>query len=96
MPKKKTPGKHLQFYMDCMKNGSIPDFGLCNSLKSGLLDLFIPTKENESMLRREGVSVLFWGAGMPSDNRYDYERWYSFTPLRQTIVLFMAAISGEL
>jgi hypothetical protein len=93
---KKKIGKHLQFYLHSIQSGTIKDFGLCNSIKSGLLDLFIPTKEDEDVLRREGVSVLFWGSGLPSGHKYDHERWYSFSPLRQTIVLLMAAINNEL
>lgn len=92
---KKKPGKYLQFYARCIKIGSLPDFGLCCSLKSELLYLFIPTEEDEDILRSEGTSVLFWGSGMSSSSS-DYKRWHSFTPLRQTVVLFMACLNNEL
>lgn len=94
---KKKLGKHLQFYMDCMTKGCMDDFGLCNALKSkDTLDLFLPTDDDIKTLKEEGLSVLYWGSGLSLDNKYDHQRYWVLTPLRQTIVLFMAAINNEL
>lgn len=52
MPKNKT-GRHLQFYMDCMKHLKMPLAGLCTCSWNGYIDgsllrLFKP--ENASLL----------------------------------------------
>lgn len=95
--RKKKIGKHLKFYMDCMENEQIiPYFGLCYSIQSEHLKLFYPTKEDEDKLREEGKSILYWGADIAPHWEYDKIRFHGFTALRQTIVLFMAAIAGEL
>lgn len=85
MPKKKY-GKYLQFYMDCMKNQEMPKAGLCCCSWTGYieekqLDLFIPSGVNP---------FAYWC------NKRKDECPYKFNKLRQTIVLFMAAINGEL
>lgn len=84
---KKKPGKHLQFYMDCIEEKIMPDSGLCGSswerrIDGKLLLLFKP----------EGVSTFdYWASGKKHDNCY-----YIFTELRQTIVLLMACLNNEL
>lgn len=106
MAKKKT-GKHLQFYMDCMKNKGMPRAGLCACAESGIISVFIlhrfiPNHEEITLLY-EGQYLIacnkdgYWGAGTKANNSYNiHEREHGFTSLRQTIVLFMAAINGEL
>lgn len=69
--------------------------GLCSmarrdQISKELLTLFIPTEEDKKELREEGYSAVYWGGGD------DGSLPYIFTTLRQTIVLFMAAINGEL
>lgn len=104
MPKKK---KHLQFYMDCMKTKELLRAGLCECSKNGdisirLLELFRPTNENLVTLFKEGYipephSHTYWSSEVKVNKYYNvFEREYKFNPLRQTIVLFMAAIAGEL
>lgn len=93
-------GKHLQFYMDCMKTGMMPDEGLCfcinknnmGPLEPSIFDLFIPDEEDKEMLIDDNHSLNYWGSGL------DHMKcgYYQFTTLRQTIVLFMAAINNEL
>ena len=88
--------KHLAFYNACMKTRSIPRDGLCCcdayiSLK--LLDLFEPTISDCNQLSEQGLSVGYWASGL---NSYAWGKYREFTPLRQTIVLFMAAINNEL
>jgi hypothetical protein len=95
MPKKKA-GKHLKFYKDCMSTGRLPDFGLCYSLGGRLLQLFTPTIEEKFQLEDEGLCPIYWAYGVSDDFKNDEERWHSFSSLRQTIVLLMAAINNEL
>jgi hypothetical protein len=86
-------GKYLRFYIDCMQCNSMPKDGLCNSLADDLLVLFEPTEQDAMELTEEGKSVVYWGSGCTKENP---QRWYKFSTLRQTIVLFMAAINNEL
>jgi hypothetical protein len=98
---KRRIGNHLQFYMDCMKHGVMPKSGICiNTVDCGgplsqeLLYLFTPTDDDRIRLAKKGYNTSYWAAGiitMDQDKIYD-----EFTPLRQTIILFMAAINGEL
>lgn len=92
---KKKPGKHLQFYMDCINNDctmpssfDCPNYGgLCNVVDMGLISYEI------FKLFSEGQNpISFWATG----NNRPYDNRFTFTPLRQTIVLFMAAINDEL
>lgn len=84
---KKKKGKHLQFYIDCISDEIMPQVGLCSCAFVGLIDgklllLFKP----------EDASIFdFWASGIPHRAFH-----FKFTELRQTIVLFMAAIAGEL
>jgi len=98
MPKKKT-GKHLQFYMDCMITNQMPNDGLCictddcgGVLSNYLLELFYPSYEECAKLDMEGKSSAYWASGTKR-HKNDFD---VFTELRQTIVLFMAAMNGEL
>lgn len=104
-------GKHLDFYKQCMQNnGKLPVIkdglhfnyqvdGLCECVSYGfldgdLLDLFIPTVEDFSNLKLENLSIIYWGTGIESESHFHLSD--TLTPLRQTIVLFMAAINNEL
>lgn len=99
-------GKHLRFYKDCVKKQKIPTVGLCGCAHDGLIDISIlsllkPEKEDcenlfkERLIPFEQAPGSFWASGLSIDAE-DALRAYSFTPLRQTIVLFMAAINNEL
>lgn len=100
----KVKGKHLAFYEECMETGNLKygnsriGSGLCQSARDGyidsaLLSRFVPTEEDEDFLDAEHLSTGWWGSGL---DWQDSKKYTSFTPLRQTIVLFMAAINGEL
>lgn len=85
--------KYIEFYEQCMATGKMPDSGLCFALPPELngeiLDMVKPTIEDREVLRNEGSPVNYWG------NESYANRLSSFTPLRQTLVLLMAAIAGE-
>lgn len=76
--------KYLPLYYKWIKN-DLPDLGLCNSLSYDELDLFRP--EN-------ATRYTFWAYEYRKFTEYDIS--YKFTPLRQNIVLLMAAMHGEL
>lgn len=84
---KKKIGKHLRFYLACIKNGhEMPKAGLCacawfDFINEEILMMFKPAK----------AGMFSYLASLKKGQDY-----YEFTGLRQTIVLFMAAINGEL
>ena len=83
---KKKSRKHLQFYIDCMRNGKMPYWGLCACSKNGLIDYYLLTDFRPATC----IYYSYWASG----DRYD--RCFKFTPLRQTIVLLMACLNNEL
>lgn len=94
--------KYLELYYKWIKQGHIDPStynfnGLCDLFKKDrLFKLFIPTlKEKE-----EYNCTAYWGCDLTErDYIYSSDRsiFYSgFTETRQNIVLFMAAMNGEL
>lgn len=80
--------KYLKLYYEWMTRGRIPNNGLCNCFKvdDELFNLIDPELgEHES----------YWGYDGPDLPLID-DLWHSFTPLRQNVVLLMAAMNGEL
>lgn len=78
-----------------MKTGKLlGDDGLCHE---GLpyLEQFSPTNKEKRELGQEGLSRSYWGSGLSDMEDLNILR-EAFTPLRQTIVLFMAAMNSEL
>ena len=93
-------GKHLDFYYACSVTGKIPKDGLCNCAHSGyidknLLDLFEPIQRDSNLLDKRGQTTIYWGSGLLQDSVLS-DKYFGFTSLRQTIVLFMAAMNNEL
>jgi hypothetical protein len=97
--------KHLNFYKRCMKTGYLPEVGvggLCSCATRKLisvrnLEKFEPTSNDYTDLEYEGFAVGFWAYGRRcSHSEFSRDAQYQFTPLRQTIVLFMAALNNEL
>ncbi len=98
----KKEKKYLKLYKEWIKTGKIGTDsvgnhnGLCNTHKLGsdpLFELFIPNIEDEVQLEKDGLSTSYWASGQ---DKNDYDNNYAFTPLRQTIVLFLAAMNDEL
>lgn len=94
--------KYLPLYYECMETGRLPlrddlydPNGLCcvGSVNQKSLKLFTPTSQDEKQLSLEGLCSSWWASGLSVDSS---ELGWSFTPLRQTIVLFLAAMNDEL
>lgn len=92
-------GEHLDFYIKCMNDGKLPREGLCRCYKyidsEMLEDLFSPDDNDFKELRGKGMCQTYWASEAAVDDFSD-QCTVSFGPLRQTIVLFMAAINDEL
>lgn len=83
----------LKFYRDCMRTGRLPFGGLCNSL---------PKQERQvlkDLLSPDMFTRLYWA----HSGEFEYlegceidEILYSFTPLRQTLVLLLNEIMKDL
>jgi hypothetical protein len=85
--------EYFDFYKEYYGK-NLPDLGLCCCFSADEnLTMLSPTREDFSQLSIEGKAIGFWGSGVST---WDTNKYYSFTPLRQTIVLFMAAMNNEL
>ena len=85
--------KYLSYYEEWAKEGRMPNSGLCQIFGyDPLFTLMTPSEEDFEEMENKRLPTIFWGKG-------DYDdRWINggFSPLRQNIVLFMAAMNGEL
>ncbi len=89
--------KYLDFYNKCVITKELPDDGLCNCGVIKIDSLLKPTEEDIEQLRFEGYAYTYWGSlGKEDDSVAQRERYRSFTPLRQNIVLLLACLNGEL
>lgn len=99
--------KFIDFHNKSMKTGRLADHpampktwdkisGLCDAFDNELtttsetFDLFKPTQEDRDNLYYENLASFAWASGKSDP------QWGVYTPLRQTIVLFCAAIEGQL
>lgn len=93
---KKNKPFYLAAYANWMKTKRLPHgWGLCREFewlgaKDPFLKLVKPTYKDKMRLKKEGVSCNYWGS------ETDSARYGAFTPLRQTLVLLMAALNNEL
>lgn len=87
--------KYLKFYKKCVKTGKIPKNGLCECLPQKSIDLISPSSEDLVILEEEELLTGYWGSGLRYYN-LPHDKAYKFTPLRQTLVLLLAAINNEL
>jgi hypothetical protein len=84
--------KYLPLYYKWMESERIPGFGLCHSFaRSGVsyvndMEPLCPRGEE----KKAYIANPWWGSGSTSPC------WFRFTPFRQTILLFMAAMNNEL
>jgi hypothetical protein len=100
-------GEFLNFYKRCMETGVLPANGLCGCADDERFDRWIfsliqPTDEDFVGLLKSGMIAVegggYWGSGLSlrNSNYTSNQRVRGFTPLRQTLVLFMAALNNEL
>lgn len=94
---KKKPTPFLDFYNECVWRGKMRQCGLCiefvHSPQYETLVMFMPEDADKIEFNKEIHSTClgsYWGSG----DRFP--RQMEFTEFRQTIVLFCAAINGEL
>jgi hypothetical protein len=82
-----SESKYLKLYYEWIKTGVIPSNGLCSIFcHDELFQLIDPER---------GDRITYWGH--EAENTVcDIEKWYEFTPLRQNVVLLMAAMNNEL
>lgn len=84
-------------YKQMMETGDITICGLCYLLKrtkySEDLKPFKPSKKEIKDMKAREEAWDFWASDM---SIHDLNRLYTFTPLRQTIVLLICAMHGEL
>lgn len=93
-----TP-RFIDLYYEWMEKGLLPSKGLCKSLPPSSVEIFErlePTMEDFCTLAKEGLPNAFWGYGLPTKGSDTFQRAYTFTPLRECIILFCAAINNEL
>lgn len=84
-------GKYLKFHFECMASNKLPVNGLCNCFKNDdNLKIFEPSEHRSKELYFNGEPYIFWGKDDYSQSANHYSN------LRQTIVLLMAAMNGEL
>jgi hypothetical protein len=96
---------YLPLYEEWMKTGKLPAYGLCYSfgdidgnkyyqIQHELLSIFEPQEfEEYPYIKEDYVWRCFWAADGETNGR---NHMSEFTPLRQNIVLFMAAMNNEL
>lgn len=77
-----------------MEAGRMDEKGLCSEVVGTkydtLLECFDPSYEERS---RWGIYTGYWASGM---DVFDFRKHYTYTPLRQTIVLLICAMEGEI
>lgn len=100
-------GFFLKYHIKHGKTGLI-DNGLCNDFKDAgsiksyeIFQTLCPTEEDLDELVDSDSDTTYWGSGVvlpvPDDNPNWLEEIATiYTPLRQTIVLFCAALNNEL
>ncbi len=84
--------KAIELYHEAMRTGRLPKKGLCCCLPQENIEIFTPTWSDCNNLLLENKSAIFWGSDLLAN---DPERLFAFSPLRQTIVLFIAAMNEE-
>jgi hypothetical protein len=77
-----------------VRDGCEETSGLCDAFKQRPeFDLICPMPSDIQELENAGFSTLCWASDLPP---YSENRFYTYTPLRQNLVLLLACITGEL
>lgn len=87
----------MECYYKWLEEGEMPETGLCSSLPFDLIDtdaffMMEPTEKDYDKIAKRKEAQIFWASGVKYD---DPKRRYTFTPLRQTIVILCALMEGE-
>ena len=83
--------KYLDLYKRWVEDGYMLCPGLCTAFGGDtIFGVMCPTSADILELKYEGCTTMYWGSDDWSNKIYE------FTELRQTIVLFMAALNDEL
>lgn len=87
--------KYLDFHVKNFGK-DMPLAGLCSNFgeEDRALKTLTPTEADISKLVKEDYTTTWWGGGCKWDDDYFAIR-YAYTPLRQTIVLFMSMLKKE-
>lgn len=95
--------KLINLHKKWMETGELPwgkDYwwqgGLCSNIPQkyrATFDMFIPNKSEEDLLNKEKLGITFWASGLEENATNEAT---SYTPLRQTIVLLICAMHGEI
>lgn len=87
-------GRFLEFHKQCLETGKLPEIkggGLCWTLGYETVKIFEPSPyDNLGM-----GDPSYWGSGLSYTATLS-ELAFSYTPLRQTIVCFLAAMNNEI
>ena len=92
----KKDKKLIDLYKEWMKTGMMTEDGLCICMPDEYekpFRLLYPTREDKIELLITHLSDGFWASGL---SREDDNKYATFTPLRQTIVLLICAMCDEL
>lgn len=86
-------GRYLAFYKRCIERGALPSAGLCGTRISNtpLFDQITPSASDINKLRKANLPSSFWGM-----ETFSVTGLRDFTPLRQNLVLLLAAMNNEL
>lgn len=92
---KKNKPKYLKLYREWVKpKGFLQTGSICMEFNYRYhypeYSLIEPTSADIKKIKRAGHDAAYWGSGNYSI------RWGIFTPLRQNLVLLMAALNNEL
>lgn len=88
--------KYLSLYYEWTAKGEIP-YVEAKRTEGGLCSIFPGNKKFNKLQPDEYDNCGYWGYGkIITRSTSDYDIARKFTPLRQNIVLFMAAMNGEL
>jgi len=87
--------KYLPLYFEWMETGFIPTNGLCNFFGKCHDEFEVTVKRKYHLFKRimpDYAVGSYWAVG-----DYYGEMWHrKFTPMRQSVVLLLAAMNGEL
>lgn len=88
----------MKLHKRWLEDGIMDDYGLCFIFEYGselyeyneYFELFEPTGRDLIELSREGLDSTYWASGC---SEWSSARKFTYSPLRQTIMLFIAAMA---